>query len=62
MKDCMERIETDHKLMNVAVLNAIGKSFAKNYKYIDLFKSQSTSNKTVSDEERAELKTYFESW
>lgn len=62
MKECMNRMETEHNLSHVAMLNAIGRSFAKNYKYIDLFEKKKVSKKTVTDEERAELVAYLESW
>lgn len=62
MKECMNRMETEHNLSHVAMLNAIGRSFAKNYKYIDLFEKKKVSKKIVTDEERAELVAYLESW
>ena len=31
------RIQFDHELMYIAICNALGKNFSKNYKYYDVF-------------------------
>ena len=60
MKRMKDRIEFEHRLQNIAILNALGKCFGKNYSYIDVFRD---SNKNeVSEEEKKELKEYFDSW
>ena len=56
------RIEFEHKLQYVAISNALGSAFNKNYKYNDLFENNKASKKEVTQEEREELKAYFESW
>ena len=56
------RIEYEHKLQFVAILNALGSAFNKNYKYNDLFENKKAIKKEVTQEEREELKAYFESW
>lgn len=56
------RIEYEHKLQFVAISNALGNAFNKNYKYNDLFENKKAIKKEVTQEEREELKAYFESW
>ena len=56
------RMEFEHKLQFVAISNALGKAFNKNYKYNDLFEKKNEKKKEVTQEEREELKAYFESW
>ena len=56
------RIEYEHKLQFVAISNALGSAFNKNYKNNDLFKNKKGIKKEVTQEEREELKAYFESW
>lgn len=56
-----EEIELKHKLEYVAMRNALGSLLSKNYKYLDLFKKE-TSKKEVTQEEREELKAYLENW
>ena len=56
------RIEYEHKLQFVAISNALGSAFNKNYKYNDLFENKKAIKKEVTQEEREELKDYFESW
>ena len=57
-----DRIEYEHKLQFVAISNALGKAFNKNYKYNDLFEKKNEDKKEVSQEEKEELKAYFENW
>ena len=59
MKD---RMKFEHELQYVAISNALGKAFNKNYKYFDLFEKKNEKKKEVTQEEREELKAYFESW
>ena len=56
------RMEFEHKLQFVAISNDLGKAFNKNYKYNDLFEKKNEKKKEVTQEEREELKAYFESW
>lgn len=57
-----EMFEFEHKLMYIAVKNAIGNSINKRYKYIDVFEKDKKKSKVVTEEEREKLKEYFESW
>ena len=57
-----DRIEYDHKLQFVAISNALGSAFNKNYKYNDLFEDKKDIKREVTQEEREELKSYFENW
>lgn len=59
MKD---RMKFEHELQYVAISNALGKAFNKNYKYFDIFEKKNEKKKEVTQEEREELKAYFESW
>ena len=59
MKD---RLKFEHELQYIAICNALGKNFSKNYKYFDAFEKKKDIKKEVTDEEREELKTYFENW
>ena len=56
------RMEFEHKLQFVAISNYLCKAFNKNYKYNDLFEKKNEKKKEVTQEEREELKAYFESW
>lgn len=56
------RIEFEHRLQYIAIQNALGKSFSKNYKYYDVFEDEEAKKKEVTEEEKEELKNYFESW
>ena len=55
MKD---RLKFEHELQYVAICNALGKNFSKNYKYFDVFEKK----KEVTQEEKEELKSYFDNW
>ena len=57
-----DRIEYEHKLQYVAISNALGSAFNKNYKYNDLFEDKKDIKREVTQEEREELKSYFENW
>ena len=56
------RIQFEHELMYIAICNALGKNFSKNYKYYDVFEKKEAKKKEVTQEEKEELKTYFENW
>ena len=56
------RIQFEHELMYVAICNALGKNFSKNYKYYDVFEKKEAKKKEVTQEEKEELKNYFENW
>ena len=56
------RIQFDHELMYIAICNALGKNFSKNYKYYDVFEKKEAKKKEVTQEEKEELKNYFENW
>ena len=56
------RIQFEHELMYIAICNALGKNFSKNYKYFDVFEKKENKKKEVSEEEKEELKTYFSNW
>ena len=59
MKD---RLKFEHELEYIAICNAIGKNFSKNYKYFDIFEKKENKKKEVTQEEKENLKTYFENW
>ena len=56
------RIQFEHELMYIAICNALGKNFSKNYKYFDVFEKKENKKKEVSEEEKEELKSYFSNW
>ena len=56
------RIQFEHELMYIAICNALGKNFSKNYKYYDVFEKKEDKKKEVTQEEKEELKNYFENW
>lgn len=63
IKKAREQVEVEHRLMYIAVRNAIGVCISKKYKYEDVFgKENNNSRKEVTEEERQRLKEYFESW
>ena len=48
MKD---RIKFEHELQYIAICNALGRNFSKNYRYFDVFeKKEAKKNKTSSEE------------
>ena len=57
-----DRLKFEHELEYIAICNALGKNFSKNYKYVDVFEKKEVRKKEVTQEERQELKTYFENW
>ena len=61
MDQARQRIKFEHELQYVAVANAIGGAFNKKHKYQDVFKEE-TQKKQVTEEEREEMKKFFENW
>lgn len=51
----------DHELMYIAISNALGSAFSKNYKYNNVFEKKEIK-KEVTEEERQRIKEYFENW
>ena len=62
LKKMKNRIQFEHELMYIAICNALGKNFSKNYKYYDVFEKKEAKKKEVTQEEKEELKNYFENW
>ena len=56
------RIQFEHELMYIAICNALGKNFSKNYKYYDVFEKKEAKKKEVTEEEKEKLKSYFNNW
>ena len=56
------KIQFEHELMYIAICNGLGKNFSKNYKYYDVFEKKEAKKKEVTQEEKEELKNYFENW
>ena len=56
------RIQFEHELMYIAICNALGKNFSKNYKYYDVFEKNKNKKKEVTKEEKENLKAYFDKW
>ena len=61
MEKARTRFKYEHELMYVAIINALGKSNSKTYKYYDVFKNNDKKT-TVTDEERAEMIAYLQEW
>ena len=59
MKD---RINHEHELQYIAICNALGKNFSNNYRYFDIFEKKDNKKKEVTQEEKEELKSYFNNW
>ena len=57
-----DKLKFEHELQYVAICNALGKNFSKNYRYFDVFEKKKDIKKEVTDKEREVLKTYFENW
>ena len=56
-----DRYKFDHELMYIAISNALGSAFSKNYKYNNVFEKKEIK-KEVTEEERQRIKEYFENW
>lgn len=50
IKDIEEELKLKHTLEFIAVKNAIGQAFSKNYRYIDVFKKEAESIELSEDE------------
>ena len=57
-----DRLRFEHELQYIAICNALGKNFSKNYKYFDIFEKKENKKKEVTQEERENLKSYFDNW
>ena len=57
-----DRLKFEHELEYIAICNALGKNFSKNYRYVDIFEKKETKKKEITQEEKEELKNYFENW
>ena len=57
-----DRLKFEHELEYIAISNALGKAFNKNYRYIDIFEKKKHKKKEVTKEEKENLKTYFDKW
>ena len=57
-----DRLKFEHELEYIAICNALGKNFSKNYRYVDIFEKKEAKKKEVTQEEKEELKNYFENW
>ena len=67
-KECIDIIEAsrkkfqfEHELQYIAMLNAIGPMYIKNYKYRDIFKDNK-AKKEVTEEEKEEMRKMLEDW
>ena len=67
-KECIDIIEAsrkrfqfEHELQFIAMLNAIGPMYIKNYKYRDIFKDNK-AKKEVTQEEKEEMRKMLEDW
>ena len=57
-----DRLKFEHELQYIAICNALGKNFSKNYKYNDIFDKKDNKKKEVTQEEKENLKSYFDKW
>ena len=57
-----DRLKFEHELQYVAICNALGKNFSKGYKYFDIFEKKDSKKKEVTNEEKENLKFYFDNW
>ena len=56
-----KRFQFEHELQFIAMLNAIGPMYIKNYKYRDIFKDNK-AKKEVTEEEKEDMKKMLEDW
>ena len=56
-----KRFQFEHELNYIAVLNAVGPIFSKNYKYKDVFK-ENKAKKEITEEEREDMRKMLEDW
>ena len=57
-----DRMKFEHELQYIAISNALGKNFSKGYKYVDIFEKEKNKKKEVTQEEKENLKSYFDNW
>ena len=67
-KECIDIIEAsrkrfqfEHELQYIAMLNAIGPMYIKNYKYRYIFKDNK-AKKEVTEEEKEDMRKMLEDW
>ena len=56
-----KRFQCEHEMQDIAMLNAIGPMYIKNYKYRDIFKDNK-AKKEVTEEEKEDMKKMLEDW
>ena len=56
-----QRFKFEHELEYVAMLNALGAVFGKNYTYKDVFK-ENNAKKEVTEEEKEDMRKMLEDW
>ena len=56
-----KRFKFEHELQFIAMLNAIGPMYIKNYKYRDIFKDNK-AKKEITEEEREDMRKMLEDW
>ena len=61
MKASRQRFQFEHELEYIAIMNALGAVFSKNYRYKDIFK-ENKAKKEVTEEEREDMKKFLENW
>ena len=57
-----DRMKFEHELQYVALCNAIGKNFSKNYKYFDVFEKEDAKKKEVTRQEKDKMRSYLDNW
>ena len=57
-----DRLKFEHELQYIAICNSLVKNFSKNYKYNDIFEKTENKKKEVTQEEKENLKSYFDKW
>ena len=62
LKKMRDRIKYEHELQYVALCNAIGKNFSKNYKYFDVFEKEDAKKKEVTRQEKDKMRSYLDNW
>lgn len=61
MEKAEERIRFQHELDYISVINAIGTALSKNHKYYNAFEHKDKKTQ-VTEDEREEMKKFFENW
>ena len=62
LKKMRDRIKYEHELQYVALCNAIGKNFSKNYKYFNMFEKEDAKKKEVTRQEKDKMRSYLDNW